>query len=190
MYEIVKRIFDVVFSVVLIMLLSPILVLVALAIRLSSDGPAIHASKRVGIDNKIFKMYKFRTMDVNAPQLATHLMVSPEKFLIPVGRFLRKMSIDEWPQLINIFMGDMSFVGPRPALYNQSDLILLRTKKGVHKLVPGLTGLAQINGRDVLTIPDKVKYDEIYLLNKSFTLDVSIVFHTMRQTLKCEGVSH
>jgi O-antigen biosynthesis protein WbqP len=185
-----KRIFDLVLATVAgIFLLAPVL-LVAILVRLTSKGPALYWSDRVGRHNKIFKMPKFRTMRVDTPTVATHLLSDPKQFLTPVGSFLRKSSLDELPQLWSIIKGDMSFVGPRPALFNQEDLIALRTRYGVDKLLPGLTGWAQINGRDELPIPDKVKLDVDYLNNQSFWLDLKIIFLTFLKVLRRDGIQH
>jgi len=170
-------------------LLLPIL-LVALLVRITSVGPVIYWSDRVGRNNKIFKMPKFRTMRVDTPAVATHLLDNPDQFLTPVGSFLRKSSLDELPQLWSILHGDMSFVGPRPALFNQDDLIALRTAYGVHQLVPGLTGWAQVNGRDELPIPEKVKLDAEYMQQQSFLTDIKIIFLTFVKVLRSEGVQH
>jgi O-antigen biosynthesis protein WbqP len=159
-------------------------------VKITSKGSALYTSDRVGINNSIFKMYKFRTMKVDTPLIATHLMVSPGKYLTPVGEFLRKSSLDELPQLFNILKGDMSFVGPRPALFNQYDLIDLRTQKKIHSLMPGLTGWAQINGRDELPIPVKVGFDEYYYKNRSFSLDIKILCITFYKVIGSEGVDH
>jgi O-antigen biosynthesis protein WbqP len=185
-----KRIFDVVLAVFLIIFLSLPMLVVALWIRLGSKGPAIFWTNRVGINNVIFKMAKFRTMRVDTPQIATHLMKDPRKYLIPGGEVLRKYSLDELPQLFNVLKGDMSFVGPRPALFNQDDLVALRTQKGVHALVPGVTGWAQVNGRDDLPIPVKVSFDEYYLKHRSFIFDLRIIFLTALKVVRKEGVSH
>ena len=185
-----KRFFDLIFSLAaLIIFCIPMLGIAAL-VRLSSRGPALYWSDRVGRNNKIFKMPKFRTMRADTPPMATHLMAEPQKFLTPIGGFLRKTSLDELPQLISILKGDMSFVGPRPALFNQDDLIALRTARGVHSLVPGLTGWAQVNGRDELPIPVKVDYDAHYLKNQSFLLDSKILVMTASQVLFGKGVNH
>lgn len=166
------------------------MLLIALAIKLTSKGPVLYWSDRVGVDNSIFKMPKFRTMRVDTPAVATHLLHDPDSFVTPVGSFLRKFSLDELPQLFSVLSGSMSFVGPRPALFNQKDLIELRTGKGVQVLVPGITGWAQINGRDELPIPVKVEFDDYYLKNKSFLLDGKILFSTIFKVLKKEGVDH
>lgn len=164
--------------------------LVAAVVRLTSTGPILYWSDRVGQYNKIFKMPKFRTMLVDTPAVATHLLPDPRQFLTPIGSFLRKSSLDELPQLWSIIRGDMSFVGPRPALFNQDDLIELRTQHGVDKLVPGLTGWAQINGRDELPIPDKVKLDVEYMNHQSFYLDMKILFLTFVKVLRRDGIQH
>ena len=185
-----KRIFDLFLFLCLVpVLLFPILV-IAVMVRLTSRGPALYWSDRVGVGNGIFKMPKFRTMRIDTPPVATHLLQNPDAYLTPIGPFLRKSSLDELPQLWSVLRGDMSFVGPRPALYNQDDLIELRTKKGIHGLVPGITGWAQINGRDDLPIPIKVGYDEYYLKNRSFLFDIKILFLTLFKTAKSEGVQH
>lgn len=185
-----KRFFDLCLSLfALLVLLLPIL-FVALLVRVTSVGPVIYWSDRVGRNNKIFKMPKFRTMRVDTPAVATHLLDNPEQFLTPIGSFLRKSSLDELPQLWSIVHGDMSFVGPRPALFNQDDLITLRTQYGVHKLVPGLTGWAQVNGRDELPIPEKVKLDAEYMQQQSFLTDIKIIFLTFVKVLRSEGVQH
>lgn len=185
-----KRIFDLVAAVVGgVVLVFPILI-IALAVRLTSAGPAIYWSERVGRYNRLFKMPKFRSMRLDTPSVATHLLESPDQWLTPIGSFLRKSSLDELPQLWCILRGDMSFVGPRPALFNQDDLIGLRTAKGVHVLVPGLTGWAQINGRDELPIPQKVMLDEEYLHRRSFGLDLKIIALTIAKVLKRESVTH
>ena len=185
-----KRVFDLCLAlVVAIILLLPIL-FAALAVRLTSKGPAIYWSDRVGRHNRIFKMPKFRSMRVDTPAVATHLLDNPTQWLTPMGSFLRKSSLDELPQLWSIFKGDMSFVGPRPALFNQDDLIALRTEKGIDALVPGLTGWAQVNGRDELPIPQKVAFEEEYLYKKSFLFDIKILWLTAMKVLTKKGVSH
>jgi O-antigen biosynthesis protein WbqP len=185
-----KRICDLVLGfVAALVLLVPVL-LVAVAVRLTSKGPALYWSDRVGRNNLIFKMPKFRTMRVGTPAVATHLLGNPAAHLTPIGSFLRKSSLDELPQLWSILKGDMSFVGPRPALFNQQDLIDLRTAQGVHELVPGLTGWAQVNGRDELPIPYKVKLDVAYLQRQSFWFDVRILWLTFVKVLRRDGVSH
>jgi len=185
-----KRIFDIALSLILLAILSVLLALIALIVKISSRGSALYWSDRVGIGNTIFKMPKFRTMLIDTPPVATHLMQNPEKYLTPIGAILRMSSLDELPQLFSVLNGDMSFVGPRPALYNQSDLIKLRTQKGIHKLVPGITGWAQVNGRDELPIPVKVSFDEVYLKNRSFRFDLKILWLTFLKVIKREGVSH
>lgn len=185
-----KRLFDVVVSVLLLFLSSIPILLIASFVKLTSVGPVLYWSDRVGIHNTIFKMPKFRTMRIDTPPVATHLLKNPDDYLTPVGSFLRKFSLDELPQLWSVLKGDMSFIGPRPALFNQDDLIELRTKKGIHYLVPGITGWAQINGRDELPIPVKVELDEYYLKNRSFLFDVRILWMTLMKVLKQEGVQH
>jgi O-antigen biosynthesis protein WbqP len=185
-----KRFFDLCLSLfALLFLLVPIL-LVALMVHITSVGPVIYWSDRVGRNNKIFKMPKFRTMLVDTPAVATHLLANPDQFLTPIGSFLRKSSLDELPQLWSILHGDMSFVGPRPALFNQDDLIALRTRYGVHKLVPGLTGWAQVNGRDELPIPEKVKLDVAYMQQQSFLMDIKIIVLTFIKVLRRDGIQH
>ena len=185
-----KRVFDLVMSFLLMLVFVLPMLLTALLVKLTSRGPIFYWSDRVGTNNAIFKMPKFRTMRTNTPAVATHLLNDPDRYLTPIGKFLRKTSLDELPQLYCILMGDMSFVGPRPALFNQDDLIALRTEKGIHRLTPGLTGWAQINGRDELPIPVKVELDDYYLKNRSFALDMRILFLTIFKVLKSEGVTH
>lgn len=185
-----KRAFDVIFSVCVgAFLLLPI-GLTALLVRWTSPGPALYWSDRVGRNNRIFKMPKFRSMRLDTPAVATHLLSDPDQFLTPVGPFLRKTSLDELPQLWSILKGDMSLVGPRPALFNQHDLIALRTEAGVDRLVPGLTGWAQINGRDELPIADKVRLDAEYLQRQSFMFDLKIIFLTLWRVLRRDGITH
>lgn len=185
-----KRPFDLLLGVALgILLLLPVL-LVALLVRLTSRGPVLYWSERVGRENLIFRMPKFRSMQTGTPAVATHLLSDPDRYLTPIGSFLRKSSLDELPQLLSIIKGDMSFVGPRPALYNQHDLIELRTRSGVHLLLPGLTGWAQINGRDELPIAQKVALDIEYLQKKSFWLDMKIIFFTAVKVLRRDNVTH
>lgn len=172
-----------------LVLLLPILA-IGLLVKSTSRGPALYWSDRVGRNNSIFKMPKFRTMRVGTPAVATHLLTDPGAWLTPIGGFLRKTSLDELPQIWSIVVGDMSFVGPRPALFNQDDLIALRTQYGVHKLVPGLTGWAQVNGRDELPIPDKVALDVEYLQMRSFWFDVRILWWTLIKVVRRDGVSH
>lgn len=185
-----KRAFDVLLGLfALVATLIP-LVLVALAVRLTSPGPVLYWSDRVGRDNRIFRMPKFRSMRIDTPAVATHLLESPASWLTPIGSFLRKSSLDELPQLWSILRGHMSFVGPRPALFNQDDLIGLRTEAGVHTLVPGLTGWAQINGRDELPIPEKVKLDAEYLQRQSLWFDLRILWLTFLKVIRRDGVAH
>jgi O-antigen biosynthesis protein WbqP len=186
----VKRCFDLLLALTATLVLIWPMLIVAIAVRLTSKGPALYWSDRVGKNNVIFKMPKFRSMRTDTPAVATHLLDKPEAWLTPIGSFIRKTSLDELPQLWCILKGDMSFVGPRPALFNQHDLIKLRTEHGVHRLVPGLTGWAQINGRDELAIPDKVRFDAEYLHLHSFWLDIRIIWRTFTQTLRSQGVSH
>lgn len=185
-----KRLLDLVLGCIAgLVLLIPIL-LVACAVRMTSPGPALYWSDRVGRHNRLFRMPKFRTMRVDTPAVATHLLDNPRQWLTPIGSFLRRTSLDELPQIWTIIRGDMSFVGPRPALFNQDDLIALRTERGVHALVPGLTGWAQVNGRDELTIPEKVHLDEEYLRRRSLWFDAYIVWRTAVKVLSRAGVSH
>lgn len=185
-----KRTFDITMSLLALIVLGVPMLLVAALVKLTSKGPALYWSDRVGRNNHLFKMPKFRTMLIDTPAVATHLLGNPDRFLTPIGRFLRKSSLDELPQLLSILKGDMSIVGPRPALFNQEDLIVLRTKEGVHVLTPGLTGWAQINGRDELPIPVKVNFDVYYLRNRSLMLDLRIIFRTAFKVAKSDGVSH
>ena len=185
-----KRFFDISVGLLLFILLVIPILLVAITIKVTSKGSMLYWSERVGRENMNFMMPKFRTMRSDTPQLATHLMNDPEIYLSPIGGFLRRSSLDEIPQLFSILKGDMSFVGPRPALFNQDDLIALRTDKGVEKLVPGLTGLAQVNGRDTLTIPEKVALDVEYMERQSFWFDMKILWMTVLKVLVRDGVSH
>jgi O-antigen biosynthesis protein WbqP len=185
-----KRIFDLLAALGFILTFAPLFLLVVLAIRLTSNGPVLFRTQRVGKGNKLFTMYKFRTMRIDTPQVATHLLKEPDQFLTPIGKFLRRTSLDELPQLINVLHGEMSLVGPRPALFNQDDLIALRTAGGVDALTPGITGWAQVNGRDELPIPEKVKLDEWYMRNRSFWLDLKIVGMTVFKVIRKEGVVH
>jgi O-antigen biosynthesis protein WbqP len=185
-----KKIFDLIMAISLfLILLLPVLV-IAVSIYFTSKGPVIYWSDRVGRDNKIFKMPKFRTMRVDTPQVASHLLQNPDNFLSPIGKFLRRTSLDELPQLFSILKGDMSFVGPRPALFNQDDLIILRSEKGLDMLIPGLTGWAQINGRDELSIPEKVALEVEYLQKKSFWFDLKILWVTFIKVINNQGVTH
>jgi O-antigen biosynthesis protein WbqP len=185
-----KRLFDLALALVAAVFLVLPIAAVALAVRLTSPGPALYWSDRVGRHNRIFRMPKFRSMRIDTPAVATHLLQNPDQWVTPVGSFLRKSSLDELPQLWSILKGDMSFVGPRPALFNQDDLIALRTEKGVHKLVPGLTGWAQVNGRDELPIPQKVALDADYLQRQSLRFDLIILWMTALKVLARDGVSH
>ena len=185
-----KRIVDLVVGLsALVMLVVPI-VMVAILVKLTSKGSVLYWSDRVGRKNNIFRMPKFRTMRLDTPEMATHLMNTPDTYLSPIGRFLRRYSPDELPQLWSILKGDMSFVGPRPALYNQDDLIALRTERGVDKLIPGLTGWAQVNGRDDLPIPEKVALDVEYMERPSFWFDMKILWMTVLKVVRRDGVSH
>jgi O-antigen biosynthesis protein WbqP len=185
-----KRCFDFFAAVLASIVLAIPILIISLLIKVSSKGPVLYWSNRVGYENCLFRMPKFRTMIVDAPQVATHLLESPEDYLIPIGPFLRKCSLDELPQLWSILIGDMSFVGPRPALYNQEDLISLRTECGINKLLPGLTGWAQINGRDNLGIKEKVAYELEYLKMQSFWFDLKILILTFVRVAKQSGVNH
>lgn len=185
-----KRVFDSLFSIILIVALGIPMLMITLMVRFTSPGPVLYWSNRVGRNNSIFAMPKFRTMVVDTPAVATHLLKSPEQYLTSVGRILRRYSLDEMPQLFSVLKGNMSFVGPRPALFNQHDLIELRTQKGIHVLDPGITGWAQINGRDDLPIPVKVSFDEYYLHHRSFTFDLKILFLTFFSVLHSTGVQH
>ena len=186
----VKRVFDrLVSSLLLVLFIIPML-LIAILIRTTSKGNVIYWSDRVGHKNMIFRMPKFRTMKTGTPQIATHLMIDPDDYFSPIGGFLRRTSLDELPQLFSILKGEMSFVGPRPALFNQDDLIGLRTGKGVVKLVPGLTGWAQVNGRDELPIPEKVDLDVEYMERQSFWFDMKILWMTAMKVVSRDGVSH
>jgi O-antigen biosynthesis protein WbqP len=186
----VRRSFEALVALGSLLVLGPLLLLIALLVKLTSKGSVLHWSNRIGVDNKVFSMPKFRTMRTDTPAVATHLLTEPGRYLTPIGGFLRKFSLDELPQLFSILKGDITFVGPRPALYNQSDLIALRTEKGVHTLAPGLTGWAQVNGRDNLTIPAKVGLDEYYLHHRSAFLDLKIVLLTLIKVVRYEGVKH
>lgn len=185
-----KRMFDVALALFAALLLCLPLLAVWLLVRLTSPGPALYWSERVGRHNHIFSMPKFRTMRIGTPAVATHLLTNPDVYLTPVGSFLRKSSLDELPQLWSILVGDMSFVGPRPALFNQDDLVALRTEQGVHELVPGLTGWAQVNGRDGIPIPDKVKLDAEYLRRQSLWFDIRILWRTALKVVRRDDVSH
>lgn len=185
-----KRLFDLALALVVAVFLALPVAAVAVAVWLTSPGPALYWSDRVGRNNRIFRMPKFRSMRIDTPAVATHLLQNPDQWLTPIGSFLRKSSLDELPQLWSILNGDMSFVGPRPALFNQDDLIALRTEKGVHELVPGLTGWAQVNGRDELPIPQKVALDAEYLQRQSLRFDLKILWMTALKVIARDGVSH
>lgn len=186
----VKRLFDLGLGLCAALVLALPIAVVALLVRLTSPGPALYWSDRVGRGNRLFRMPKFRSMRVGTPAVATHLLQNPNAYLTPIGSFLRKSSLDELPQLWSILAGDMSFVGPRPALFNQDDLIALRTECGVHELVPGLTGWAQVNGRDELPIPDKVRLDAEYLARRSLWFDIRILWLTFVKVIRRDGVTH
>jgi O-antigen biosynthesis protein WbqP len=185
-----KRFFDLLLAVAILFVCSVPIIFLSILVKVTSKGPALYWSDRIGRDNRVFKMPKFRSMQINTPALATHLLNDPDKYLTSIGGFLRRTSLDELPQLWSILKGDMSFVGPRPALFNQEDLIALRSQSGVHHLIPGLTGWAQVNGRDELPIPQKVKLDEEYLQRKSFGFDLYVIWLTFIKVIQGEGVSH
>lgn len=183
-----NRVFDILISLIMLIVLSPLLLIITLIIKIDSKGPVLFTQMRIGKNNKAFVLYKFRTMKTETPNVATHLLRDPEYYITPFGRFLRKSSLDELPQFINILNGDMTFIGPRPALYNQFDLIDLRTRCGVHTLRPGVTGWAQVNGRDTLEIREKVDFDFYYLEHHNLALDIKILFFTVLKVLRAEGV--
>lgn len=185
-----KRVFDLMLGTVAFVILAVPLFVIALAVKLTSPGPVLYWSDRVGVHNTIFRMPKFRSMRIDTPVVATHLLKNPDQWLTPIGSFLRKTSLDELPQLLSILKGDMSFVGPRPALFNQDDLIALRTRAGVDALVPGLTGWAQINGRDDLPIPVKVEFDAEYLRRRSFWFDMKIIWLTFIKVIREDNIDH
>jgi len=185
-----KRIFDLLLGIAVFMLLATFILLVAIAVRLSSKGPVLYWSDRIGKDSKTFKMPKFRSMLSGTPTVATHLLDNPDVYLSPIGGFLRSFSLDELPQLFSVLKGDMSFVGPRPALFNQDDLIALRKEKGIDKLLPGITGWAQVNGRDILTVTDKVDLDEVYMQRQSFWFDIKILWMTFLKVIRRDDVTH
>lgn len=185
-----KRLFDVIIAVLLLILLLIPMLAISILIKLTSKGPVLYWSDRVGLNNSIFRMPKFRSMRIDTPPVATHLLAAPDQYITLVGRFIRKTSIDELPQLLSVLKGDMSFVGPRPALFNQYDLIALRNSKNIHTLVPGITGWAQVNGRDDLPIPIKVDYDLHYLNNCSFIFDLKILMLTLYNVAAGKGVAH
>jgi O-antigen biosynthesis protein WbqP len=189
-YLVTKRGIDLFGAVSLIIILSPILLVLSILVKLTSKGPVIHWSKRIGRDNEVFLMAKFRTMKIETPQIATHLMSDPDSYLTSIGGYFRRKSLDELPQLVNILKGEISFVGPRPALFNQEDLIEARTKVKVHSIRPGITGWAQIHGRDEIPIPQKVEYDNYYLENRSLFLDFRILLETFFKVIREDGVSH
>jgi O-antigen biosynthesis protein WbqP len=188
--DVLKRATDIAVSGAALLVLALPLCALALVVRITSPGPAIHWSKRVGRQNRLFRMPKFRTMRIDTPQVATHLMTDPDRWLTPVGGFLRRSSLDELPQLYSVLVGDMSLVGPRPALFNQDDLVALRTEHGVERLRPGVTGWAQVNGRDELPIPRKVALDVEYLQRRSWLFDLKIILRTAAGVLGSRGVSH
>jgi O-antigen biosynthesis protein WbqP len=190
LYTIAKRLFDFIAALAAAVVFSIPVLIVAMAVRLTSPGPILYWSDRVGRGNRIFRMPKFRSMRIDTPAVATHLLKDPKIYLTPIGSFLRKSSLDELPQLWCILKGEMSIVGPRPALFNQHDLIALRTERGVDALLPGLTGWAQVNGRDELPIPQKVALDEDYLRQRSFLFDLKIIFLTALKVVRRDGVTH
>ena len=185
-----KKFFDFTLSLTALIMLLPPIILIALLVKVTSPGPVLYWSDRVGRHNRIFRMPKFRTMRTGTPAVATHLLTDPKQFLTPAGSFLRKSSLDELPQLWSILCGDMSFVGPRPALFNQQDLIELRTEQGVSTILPGLTGLAQVSGRDELAIPEKVRLDAEYMQRQSLFFDIKIIFLTFLKVVRRDGVTH
>ena len=185
-----KRLFDLLLCLLSLVIFSFVMIPISITIRLTSKGQILYWSDRVGKNNRIFEMPKFRTMHINTPVMATHKMTNPNEFLTHIGGFLRKNSLDELPQLFSILKGDMSFVGPRPALFNQDDLIALRTKNGVNMLVPGLTGWAQVNGRDELPIPEKVAMEVEYMERQTFLFDMRILWMTLLKVVRKDGVSH
>ena len=185
-----KRIFDILLSVGILIVLAIPMLLILVLVRLTSKGPAIYWSKRIGMNGVIFEMPKFRSMQMDTPTVATHLMEKPDDFLSPIGAFLRRSSLDELPQILSILKGNMSFIGPRPALFNQQDLILLRKKNGIDGVKPGITGWAQVNGRDELSIADKVSFDVEYVNNQSLLFDLKILWMTFVKVIKRTGVAH
>jgi len=185
-----KRIFDLFLAFFLLIVLLIPMVIISLIILMTSIGPVLYWSNRIGKNNIIFQMPKFRTMKIDTPVVATHLMKNPNDYLTPPGGFIRRTSLDEFPQLFSILKGNMSFVGPRPALFNQEDLIILRNKKGIDKMVPGLTGWAQVNGRDNLSIPEKVSLEEVYMNNQSFLFDLKILWLTFLKVIQAKSISH
>ncbi|MGA3010653.1 MAG: sugar transferase [Terracidiphilus sp.] len=185
-----KRVFDIALSSLFMLFLLPLVIILVLVIKATSRGPVLYWSSRIGKDNGLFQMPKLRSMQVGTPQVATHLLSDPSIYLTPIGSFLRRTSLDELPQLFSILVGDLSFVGPRPALFNQNDLVALRTELGIHILVPGLTGWAQVNGRDELPIPVKVHFDYEYLQRRSFIFDLQIIGMTVVKVVRSEGIKH
>ena len=185
-----KRLFDVFSALIIVVIMIALLLIIALLIKITSNGSILFWSKRIGVNNKIFLMPKFRTMKEDTPDVATHLLKDPDQFLTSIGPFLRRTSLDEIPQLYSVLLGDMSLVGPRPALFNQEDLINLRTEKGIHKLKPGITGWAQVNGRDEITIPEKVSLEEEYLDKMSWKMDMYIIWLTFVKVLKKDSITH
>ena len=185
-----KRFFDMILALIILLPILIVMLFIAIVIRITSKGPLLYWSDRVGINNTIFRMPKFRSMKINTPEVATHLLKEPKEYLSPIGGFLRRTSLDELPQIFSIIKGDMSFVGPRPALYNQHDLINLRFKNNLNKLIPGLTGWAQINGRDELTIIDKVALEVEYMKKKSFWFDIKILWLTGLKVIRNQDISH
>jgi len=185
-----KRLFDLIIAILLLFLLSIPMFVISILIKLTSRGPVLYWSDRVGRNNAIFRMPKFRSMRTDTPPVATHLLADPNRYITTIGRFIRKTSLDELPQLLSVLNGDMSFVGPRPALFNQDDLVALRTSNNIHTLIPGITGWAQINGRDELPIPVKVDYDLYYLQHRSFVFDLKILMMTLSNVIEGKGVTH
>ena len=185
-----KRLFDVFSALIIVVIMIALSLIIALLIKITSNGSILFWSKRIGMNNKIFLMPKFRTMKEDTPDVATHLLKDPDQFLTSIGLFLRRSSLDEIPQLYSVLLGDMSLVGPRPALFNQEDLINLRTEKGIHKLKPGITGWAQVNGRDEITIPEKVSLEEEYLDKMSWKMDMYILWLTFVKVLKKDSITH
>lgn len=184
-----KRVFDFIMSLIAIIIFSPIILIVAILVKITSKGPILFKQRRIGKDNVEFNIYKFRTMRIETPNVATHLLNDSDSFYTPIGKALRKVSLDELPQLFNILKGEMSIIGPRPALYNQYDLKELRTSKGIHRLMPGLSGWAQVNGRDTISLEAKVEFDKEYLERQSFLFDLKIIWLTVLRVFKAEGVT-
>lgn len=184
-----KRVFDFTMSLIAIIVFSPVTLIVAILVKATSKGPVLFKQRRIGKDNVEFNIYKFRTMRIDTPNVPTHLLDNTDSFYTPIGKGLRKLSLDELPQLFNILKGDMSIIGPRPALYSQYDLKELRTSKGIHKIMPGLSGWAQVNGRDTITLEAKVDFDEEYLKKQSFMFDLKIIWLTAYRVVKAQGVT-